>query len=164
MTPHHRWRRTNRPQTPRNSLPRRGFPPISREYRVKKIVRRFERWARVLRLINVGAVIPPHRLYSARAPIHPKRPYGLTRPVVPPDGSFISGRCFRRSRAACNVGQTTGHTHFICLRDAQFSRVPSRAKSPARASQRGHAAARLDGGWSRQPRICAGIFDRCALP
>ena len=46
---------------------------------------------RVLRLINVGAVIPPHRLYSARAPIHPKRPYSLTRPVVPPDGSFVFG-------------------------------------------------------------------------
>lgn len=37
----------------------------------------------------MGAVIPPHQSYQARAPIHPKRPYGLTRPVVPPDGSFL---------------------------------------------------------------------------
>src|SRR4051794_5853195 len=46
--------------------------------------------------MNVGAVIPPHRLYSARAPIHPKRPYGLTRPVVPPDGSFLFSAFFLR--------------------------------------------------------------------
>jgi len=45
--------------------------------------------------MNVGAVIPPHRLYSARAPIHPKRPYSLTRPVVPPDGSFLFSIVFR---------------------------------------------------------------------
>src|SRR4051812_10246302 len=58
--------------------------------------------------MNVGAVIPPHWLYTARAPIHPKRPYGLTRPVVPPDGSFhfstpFSGNVFNdgiKSRAA----------------------------------------------------------------
>ena len=62
--------------------------------RIKKIGRRFERSARVLRLIDVGAVIPPHRLYSARAPIHPKRPYSLTRPVVPPDGSFLFSSVF----------------------------------------------------------------------
>ncbi|PJG57083.1 hypothetical protein CVM73_01340 [Bradyrhizobium forestalis] len=37
----------------------------------------------------MGAVIPPHQSYQARAPIHPKRPYGSTRPVVPPDGSFL---------------------------------------------------------------------------
>jgi hypothetical protein len=36
-----------------------------------------------------GSGNPPHRLYQARAPIHPKRPYGSTRPVVPPDGSLI---------------------------------------------------------------------------
>jgi hypothetical protein len=39
----------------------------------------------------VGAEPASQRLYSARAPIHPKRPYGLTRPVVPPDGSFRFG-------------------------------------------------------------------------
>src|SRR6516165_3011159 len=36
-----------------------------------------------------GSGNPSPQLYSARAPIHPKRPYGLTRPVVPPDGSLI---------------------------------------------------------------------------
>jgi uncharacterized repeat protein (TIGR03809 family) len=36
-----------------------------------------------------GSGNPSPWLYSARAPIHPKRPYGLTRPVVPPDGSLI---------------------------------------------------------------------------
>src|SRR5205085_1303312 len=53
---------------------------------------------------------PPHRLYSARAPIHPKRPYGLTRPVVPPDGSFLFSGCFQRkyhfSRAEGGPRQT----------------------------------------------------------
>src|SRR5690348_3580860 len=52
----------------------------------------FERRERLARPNLVGAIIPPHRrLYSARAPIHPKRPYGSTRPVVPPDGSFAFG-------------------------------------------------------------------------
>src|SRR5437016_13835351 len=91
MTPRRRWRRTNRPQTPRNRLLRRDFCGNRPEHKVKKIARRFERSAKVLRLIHVGAGIPSHRLYSARAPIHPKRPYGLTRPVVPPDGSFVLG-------------------------------------------------------------------------
>jgi hypothetical protein len=94
MTTRHPWHRKNRPQTPRNSLPGRYFQKIASEQKVKKIARRLERSARVPRLIDVGAVIPPHRLYSARAPIHPKRPYGLTRPVVPPDGSFISAHVF----------------------------------------------------------------------
>src|SRR5882672_8109715 len=88
MTPHPRWRRKNRPQIPPIALRRSDFRPKIPEQKVKKIARGFERPAKVLRLMNVGAVIPPHRLYSARAPIHPKRPYGLTRPVVPPDGSF----------------------------------------------------------------------------
>ena len=99
MTPRHRWHRTNRLQTPRNSVLGRDFPGNHPEQKVKKIAGRFERSARVLRLIDVGAVIPPHRLYSARAPIHPKRPYGLTRPVVPPDGSFISGTGFLKEAA-----------------------------------------------------------------
>src|SRR5258705_10135065 len=103
MTPRRRWHRTNRPQTPRNSLLRSGFCGNRPKHEVKKIVRRFERSARVLRLINVGAVIPPHRLYSARAPIHPKRPYSLTRPVVPPDGSFIFGTSFSGETAPLAV-------------------------------------------------------------
>jgi hypothetical protein len=75
---------------------RRDFCGNRSKQKVKKIAWRFERSARVLRLINVGAIIPPHRLYSARAPIHPKRPYGLTRPVVPPDGSFLFSAVFER--------------------------------------------------------------------
>src|SRR5260370_35628347 len=43
------------------------------------------------RPLYVGAETAPRWLYSARAPIPPKRPYGLTRPVVPPDGSFRFG-------------------------------------------------------------------------
>jgi hypothetical protein len=103
MTSSRRWRQTNRPQTPRNSLLRRDFCGNRSKQKVKKIAWRFERSARVLRLINVGAVIPPHRLYSARAPIHPKRPYSLTRPVVPPDGSFIFGTRFLEEAAPLAV-------------------------------------------------------------
>jgi hypothetical protein len=88
MTPRRRWRRTNRPQTPRNSLLRSGFCGNRPKHQVKKIARRFERSARVLRLIYVGAVIPPHRLYSARAPIHPKRPIWLDPSGCPPGRVF----------------------------------------------------------------------------
>jgi hypothetical protein len=38
--------------------------------------------------MNVGAVIPPHRLYSARAPIHPKRPIWLDPSGCPPGRVF----------------------------------------------------------------------------
>jgi len=162
MTPRHRWRRTNRPQTPRNSPPGRGFPAISREYGVKKIARRFERWARVLRLINVGAVIPPHRLYSARAPIHPKRPIWLDPSGCPPGRVFHFRQMFPKKPRSMRCHANRRPHAFRLL----FTILPCVFASdiPARASQRGHAAAPLDGGWSRQLRICAGIFDRRALP
>jgi hypothetical protein len=51
----------------------------------------FERAARLSRPMHVGAAIPPHRGRIRREPIHPQRPYGLTRPAVPPDGSFVVG-------------------------------------------------------------------------
>jgi len=45
--------------------------------------------------MQVGAVIPPHRGCIRReAPIHPKRPYSLTRPVVPPGRVFRFWRYF----------------------------------------------------------------------
>src|SRR3954452_12519752 len=112
MTPCRRWRRRNRPQTPQNSLLRRDFFGKRSKQKVKKIAWRFERSARVLRLINVGAVIPPRRLYSARAPIHPKRPYSLTRPVVPPDGSFIFGTRFLGETAPFAVPRKPLDTRF----------------------------------------------------
>src|ERR1700691_1454343 len=51
----------------------------------------------------VGAVIPPHRGCIRRErPSTPSAPYGFTRPVVPPDGSFvladISSTSVRRDR------------------------------------------------------------------
>jgi len=94
------------------------------EHKIKKIGRRFERSARVLRLIDVGAVIPPHRLYSARAPIHPKRPYGLTRPVVPPDGSFIFGTGFLEEAALRAAPRRLADRRLsVGLRDARFPGV-----------------------------------------
>ena len=79
--------------------PRRAIilRPETTATRVKKIVGGFERAATLPRPTGCGSGNPsPSRLYLARAPIHPKRPYSLTRPVVPPDGSFvlagISGR------------------------------------------------------------------------
>jgi hypothetical protein len=100
------------------------FAAIAQNKRLKKIAGRFERSARVLRLIYVGAVIPPHRLYSARAPIHPKRPYGLTRPVVPPDGSFISGTGFWKKRR--RVGLPTADFPFVCVTRDISSCLPKR--------------------------------------
>jgi hypothetical protein len=146
MTPSRRWRQTNRPQTPRNSLLRRDFCGNRPEQKVKKIVRRFERSARVLRLINVGAVIPPHRLYSARAPIHPKRPYSLTRPVVPPDGSFIFGTRFLEETAPLAVPRKLLATRFSFACVIRNFTVCAIERTPTHASQRGHAAGRLDGG------------------
>ena len=55
------WRRTNRPQTTPIAPRRSDFGPPSPEQKVKKIARRFERPASLPRLMNVGAVIPPHR-------------------------------------------------------------------------------------------------------
>ena len=166
MTPRHRWRRTNRPQTPRNSLLRRDFCGNRPEHKVKKIARRFERSARVLRPIYVGAVIPPHRLYSARAPIHPKRPYGLTRPVVPPDGSFLFSTAFRskalfarglipwidpgrvplRAVTPRQTGQGSDSSSIKIRRPrADLFRAPPK-EIPAASAQRRHAALRLDCG------------------
>ena len=113
MIPHLRCHRMIRPQTPPIAPWRADFRQSGPVEKVKKTARRFERLPRVLRLINVGAVIPPHRLYSARAPIHPKRPYSLTRPVVPPDGSFIFDTHFPRRPVSDAV---PGGALTFCLR------------------------------------------------
>src|SRR5258707_15674486 len=70
-----------------------SFPYKISGQKFKKIPSPFERAATLPRHNICGSGYPsPSRLYSARAPIHPKRaPYGLTRPVVPPDGSFVFG-------------------------------------------------------------------------
>jgi hypothetical protein len=69
---------------------------------------------------------PPHRLYSARAPIHPKRPYGLTRPVVPPDGSFLFCNLFgpnsRRRNAAPQAADQTRSRILLCVRSEAMAR------------------------------------------
>jgi hypothetical protein len=122
------------------------FAAIAPEQRVKKIARRFERSARVLRLINVGAVIPPHRLYSARAPIHPKRPYSLTRPVVPPDGSFIFGSRFLEEAAPLAVPHKPLATRFWFACAIRNFTVCAPERTPTHASQLGDVAVRLDGG------------------
>jgi hypothetical protein len=67
---------------------RSDFSEIAPEQIVKKFASRFERPPSLLRLMNVGAVIPPHRLYPARAPIHPKRPYGFDPSGCPPGRVF----------------------------------------------------------------------------
>ena len=86
--------------------------------------------------MNVGAVIPPHRLYSARAPIHPKRPYGLTRPVVPPDGSFLFSMLFVPELFSFQRLYASGRAPFFPNR---------RRKNFPSSAQRRHAAMRLDG-------------------
>src|ERR1700712_2897444 len=104
---------------------------MSPEEKVKKIDRPFERPAKLLRLMNVGAVIPPHRLYSARAPIHPKRPYSLTRPVVPPDGSFLFSTHFRQSlQTPCDRG--VRERQFACSRAGKPRHSTRNAAMPLR--------------------------------
>jgi hypothetical protein len=79
-------------------LPRNEFQAIAPELKVKKIADCFERSARVLRLIFVGAVIPPIGCIRRERPSTPSAPYSLTRPVVPPDGSFhFLARIFRKA-------------------------------------------------------------------
>src|SRR4029453_17063394 len=68
--------------------------------RVKKIIPPFERPAGWRDLFSVGAVIPPHQLYSARAPIHPKRPYGFDPSGCPPGRVFYFWRRFSISLRA----------------------------------------------------------------
>src|SRR3954452_12021074 len=94
MTPHRRWRRTNpRQMTP--IAPRHGdLAAIAPRQEVKKSTDVLNVPRGCCDLSMWERLIPPHRLYSARAPIHPKRPYGLTRPVVPPDGSFLFSTAF----------------------------------------------------------------------
>ena len=77
-------------------LRRSEFQAIAGELKVKKIARRVERSARLLRLKYVGAVIPPIGCIRRERPSTPSAPYSLTRPVVPPDGSFIFGADFRK--------------------------------------------------------------------
>ncbi len=88
------WRPTSRPPAKPRS-PRRAIILALRKSpakKVKKIAGRFERAATPAATNICGSGNPsPTRLYPARAPIHPKRPYSLTRPVVPPDGSFVFG-------------------------------------------------------------------------
>jgi hypothetical protein len=88
-------------------------PPLSGlAEALKKSLTAFERSADFSRPMFVGAVIPPQRLYLARAPIHPKRPYGLTRPVVPPDGSFVLG-AEQRSLPAAQWPRFDRQTFFL---------------------------------------------------
>jgi len=129
MTPRRRWRRTNRLQTPRNSLLRSGFCGNHPKHEVKKIAWRFERSARVLRLIYVGAVIPPHRLYSARAPIHPKRPIWLDPSGCPPGRVFHFRHrfCWKRPRRVRRrAGLPTADFPFICVTRDISSPLPKR--------------------------------------
>ena len=73
---------------------RRNFP----SQKLKKSRGGFERRGDPCRDATVcGSGYPsPSRLYSARAPIHPKRPYGLTCPVAP-RRVFIFGAAVARS-------------------------------------------------------------------
>jgi len=55
--------------------------------------------------MHVGAVIPPRSYIRRERPSTPSAQYGLTRPVVPPDGSFIFGAQIAvRPRAAPENG------------------------------------------------------------
>jgi hypothetical protein len=100
------------------------------EHKAKKIAWHFERSARVLRLIYVGAVIPPHRLYSARAPIHPKRPIWLDPSGCPP-GRVFHFRAHDPGQAAVHPEQAAVHALLLAARfllahgGLQFFRVSS---------------------------------------
>src|SRR5437867_12614318 len=144
MTPRRRWRRTDRPQTPRNSLLRSDFCGNLPEHKVKKIARRFERSARVLRLIYVGAVIPPHRLYSARAPIHPKRPIWLDPSGCPPGRVFHFGTVFLEDAASRVTARARQPQAAVDVRDAPISPRIFSMKLSRLASQHGHAAVQLE--------------------
>jgi hypothetical protein len=83
------WRRKSRPQTKPTAPPRNNFRPKLLPKKLKKSLgdlnvwrpfRDQDRWE--------WLSLPIEAVFGASA--HPpQRPYGLTRPVVPPDGSFV---------------------------------------------------------------------------
>ena len=91
-------------------------PQVSKELKKSCLL---ERRAGRRRHNACGSGNPSPQLYSARAPIHPKRPYGLTRPVVPPDGSLIYSKplflldaaasCVRSVRSEGDIDGARGH-------------------------------------------------------
>ena len=74
----------------------------------------------------------------ARAPIHPKRPYGLTRPVVPPDGSFVFGDAFAqrpvRDVAVAAALATSQHSHAGASLDCRQAGKPRISTASCRRS------------------------------
>src|SRR5260221_1489318 len=84
------WHRTSRPSAKPVAPPRNSFPSKSPAKKVKKIARPLELRRPFPRPTAVGAGIPPHPGCIRRErPSTPSAPYGLTPPVVPPDGSFV---------------------------------------------------------------------------
>ena len=73
----------------------------------------------------------PIEAVTARAPIHPKRPYGLTRPVVPPDGSFVSGAYFGRQPRRCPANCQLSYLADCGPRMLRCGPTAARAENPA---------------------------------
>ena len=82
--------------------------------------------------MNVGAVIPPSGYIRRERPSTPSAHMALTRPVVPPDGSFIFGRDFLNKLRGIRVVRTGGGRP---VTGAGVTREISGAHS-----QRGHSA------------------------
>src|SRR5439155_25414015 len=88
---------------------------------------------------------------------------GLTRPVVPPDGSFILAQVFLEDAASRVTARARQPQAAVDVRDAPiFPRIFS-MKLSRRASQHGHAAVQLDCEERRQLRIRADFFDHCVV-
>ena len=94
------WFRTNRPRPNRPSLPRNKLARSTNRSSViqkNRVTALNVGWP--LRDQNrVGAEIPSPQLYSARAPIHPKRPYGFDPSGCPPGRVFHFGALFNERK------------------------------------------------------------------
>jgi hypothetical protein len=78
----------------------------------------------------------------------------LTRPVVPPDGSFIFGTGFQRSGVACGAAQFVDHKFSVRMWGVQFLRVLLKRESRRALRDAALLPFRLTGMEPTTPYLC----------
>ena len=114
MTPRRRWLQTNRPQTQPNSLLHSDFRGNRPDTRSKKSADVLNVRRGCCDLLMWERLSLPIGCIRRERPSTPSAPYSLTRPVVPPDGSFIFGTDFLKE-AAPRRGLPTADFPFVCV-------------------------------------------------
>jgi hypothetical protein len=86
------WRPKSRPQTKPTAPPRNNFRPRLLPKKLKKSLGDLNVWRPFCDQDRWEWLSLPIEAVFGASAHPPKRPYGLTRPVVPPDGSFVFAR------------------------------------------------------------------------